>query len=162
MNNSIGRLIEGMAATLRKEVIPHVDGDYARGQAFGVIYMLNSLKLRASWSSGFLLEQLRGLDEAAHALEAVTSELPGVPLPTAHAPADLPDAATLESARDEGDRQICELIDWLADNRGALPAEAVGRAKSIIDRYIERQAKFELSTSAKPMFVEMSGGADKT
>ena len=59
MNNSLARLIDGMVATLRKEVIPRVEGDYARGQAFGVIYMLNSLKLRCSWSNAFLVEQLR-------------------------------------------------------------------------------------------------------
>ena len=53
MNNSLPRLIDGMVATLRKEVIPRVDGDYARGQAFGVIYMLNSLKLRC-----FVVERL--------------------------------------------------------------------------------------------------------
>ena len=40
MNNSLPRLIDGMVATLRKEVIPHIEGDFARGQAYGVIYML--------------------------------------------------------------------------------------------------------------------------
>ena len=42
MNNSLPRLIDGMVATLRKEVIPRVEGDFARGQAFGVIYMLKA------------------------------------------------------------------------------------------------------------------------
>jgi len=70
VNNSLGRLIDGMAATLKSEVIPHVEGDYARGQAFGVIYMLNSLKLRASWSNAFLVGQLRALEQASRALVA--------------------------------------------------------------------------------------------
>ena len=47
MNNSLPRLIDGMVAMLRKEVIPHIEGDFARGQAYGVIYMLSSIKLRA-------------------------------------------------------------------------------------------------------------------
>ena len=64
MNNSLPRLIDGMVATLRKEVIPHIDGDFARGQAYGVIYVLNSIKLRAAWSNAFLSEQLRALEEA--------------------------------------------------------------------------------------------------
>lgn len=42
MNNSLERLIDGMVATLREEVIPQVGTEFARGQAFGVIYMLNS------------------------------------------------------------------------------------------------------------------------
>ena len=44
MNNSLPRLIEGMVATLRSEIIPHLDGEFARGQAFGVIYMLNNIR----------------------------------------------------------------------------------------------------------------------
>jgi hypothetical protein len=68
VNNSLPRLIDGMVQTLQKEIIPHIEGDYARGQAYGVIYMLNSIKLRASWSCGFLLEQLRALDEAKHSV----------------------------------------------------------------------------------------------
>ena len=73
MNNSLSRLIDGMVATLRNEVIPHVEGDYARGQAFGVIYMLNSLKLRASWSNAFLVEQLRALETASRALADIAA-----------------------------------------------------------------------------------------
>ena len=65
MNNSLPRLIDGMIATLRKEVIPHIDGDFARGQAYGVIYMLSSIKLRAAWSNAFLSEQLRALEAAS-------------------------------------------------------------------------------------------------
>ena len=53
MNNSLHRLIDGMVATLRSEVIPNIGTEFARGQAFGVIYMLNSIRLRAEWSSAF-------------------------------------------------------------------------------------------------------------
>ena len=79
MNNSLPRLIDGMVATLRKEVIPRVDGEYARGQAFGVIYMLNSLKLRCSWSNAFLLEQLTSLEAANRDLQALARNYPARP-----------------------------------------------------------------------------------
>jgi hypothetical protein len=151
-----------MVATLRTEVIPHVEGDYARGQAYGVIYMLNSLKLRASWSNGFLMEQVRALEDVWRALHTVALDLPGAPIPAMQAPPALLDAAAMEAARNEGDKNLCDLIDWLATNRRALSLEALRRAEEIIDGYIERQSKFELSTSAKPMFVEMSGGSEKT
>lgn len=157
MNNSLPRLIDGMVATLRKEIIPHVEGDYARGQAFGIIYMLLSLKLRASWSNAFLAEQLRALEDVSRALRPLAAELPGAPLPDVHAPRDLPDAADLMALRDAGDAQLCELIDWLASHR----SDAAVRAGAIVDDYLQRQSKFELATSAKPMFVEMSGGAEK-
>ena len=83
MNNSLPRLIDGMVATLRKEVIPHIDGDFARGQAYGVIYMLGSIKLRAAWSNAFLSEQLRALEAASLELKSLAAELPGAPLPEA-------------------------------------------------------------------------------
>jgi hypothetical protein len=94
VNNSLERLIDGMAATLRMEVIPYVEADYARGQAFGVIYMLNSLKLRASWSNAFLLGQLRALADAARSLGPLAAELPGAPVPDLRGLPELPDAQT--------------------------------------------------------------------
>lgn len=160
MNNSLPRLIDGMVATLRADIIPHVEGDYARGQAYGVIYMLMSLKLRASWSNAFLIEQLRALEQASRELEAL--DLPGAPLPQARAPAQLPEAEDLMAMRDAGDERLSALIDWLSSRRKSLPADTSARALAIIDRYLNRQSKFELSTSAKPMFAEMSGGAEQS
>ena len=162
MNNSLPRLIDGMIATLRREIIPRVEGDFARGQAFGLIYMLNSIRLRASWSNVFLLEQILALDEASRDLEAVVVELPGAPAPDVHAPVGLPTEAELEAARDRGDAKICELIDWLAAHRDAAPAAAVARADAVVARYVHRQLKWELSTSARPMFDEMSRGSEKS
>ena len=124
MNNSLTRLIDGMAATLRKDVIPHVEGDYARGQAFGVIYMLNSLKLRAAWSNAFLLEQLHALEDASRELAAL--DLLGAPLPATHAPTELLDAAALTAMRDAGDRRLCELVD------GVLVEKAVGTKEGLL------------------------------
>ena len=159
MNNSLERLIDGMAATLRAEVIPHIEGDYARGQAFGVIYMLNSLKLRTSWSNAFLLGQLQALEVASRALGALADDLPGAPMPDAATPQALPDAAQLQEARDEGDAKMCALIDWLALYGGRT--DAALKAQSIVDDYINKQTKYELNSSARPMFVEMSGVAEQ-
>jgi hypothetical protein len=156
------RLIDGMVATLRKEVIPHIDGDFARGQAYGVIYMLNSIKLRAAWSNAFLSEQLRALEEARLELRTLAAELPGAPVPDPSERANLPDTAELEAVRNAGDRRICELIDWLAANQATIAPDALARAEATIDRYLDRQSRFELTTSAKPMFVEISGGAEKS
>lgn len=86
MNNSLPRLIDGMVATLRREVIPHIDGDFARGQAFGVIYMLNSLKLRASWSNEFLIEQLRALEEASRISRGSARKFPPLSSPACARP----------------------------------------------------------------------------
>jgi hypothetical protein len=150
-----------MVATLRKEIIPHVEGEFARGQAFGVIYMLNSLKLRASWSNGYLHEQLRALDELSRELARLAEDLPGAPLDLARAAPALPESAALEAERDAASQKLCELIDWLASHDDSVSSDARARAEAMIDKYLNRQFRHEILTSAKPMFVEMSGGAEK-
>lgn len=162
MNNSLPRLIDGMVAALRREVIPHVEGEFARGQAFGVVYMLESIKRRASWSNGFLGEQLAALDELCRELAALEGRLPGVPLPKPPGVSALPDATELEQLRDAGDAGVCRLVDWLAERRPELPADAAASADAAIDRYIRRQLRFELATCARPMFEEISTGAEPT
>jgi hypothetical protein len=161
VNNSLPRLIDGMIATLRGEIIPHVEGDFARGQAFGLIYMLSSIRLRAAWSNEFLLEQIRALEDASQDLEAVMADLTGAPALTVRAPSGAPTAGELESMRDQGAARVCELIDWLAAHGAGAPAVAVARADDIIARYVHRQLKWELTTSAKPMFDEISRGSEK-
>jgi hypothetical protein len=78
------------------------------------------------------------------------------------APAALPEAATLEAERDRGDARIGDLIEWLAAHGGALPPRARAAAEAAIDGYLNRQSRHEIATSARPMFREMSGGAEKT
>jgi hypothetical protein len=92
MNNALTRLIDGMVATLRAEVIPATQGEYARGQAFGVIYMLESLKLRTDWSPAFLRERADALAALADAIEPE-------------------DAAAARDIRERGDAAVCDLID---------------------------------------------------
>jgi hypothetical protein len=162
MNNSLPRLIDGMVATLRKEVIPHIEGDFARGQAFGVIYMLNSLKLRASWSNEFLIEQLRAQEDAARELDGLGAEIPAALFPNVRAPDQTPHSAEIEAMRNHGDERISALIDWLAAHQDSVSTEVAAHIEATIDRYLHRQLKWELSTSAKPMFVEISGGAERS
>ena len=76
MNNSFSRLIDGMCATLRGEVLTRLDDEFARGQVYGVINLLNTFKARADWSAGFLLAQIDAQDEALQALRPLT----GLPL----------------------------------------------------------------------------------
>ena len=52
MNNSLDRLIEGITATLRAHVIPNVTDAYARGQAIGVIDLLNNIAPAAGMGAG--------------------------------------------------------------------------------------------------------------
>lgn len=158
MNNSLARLIEGMVATLRSEVIPQIGSEFARGQAFGVIYLLNSIRLRAEWSGAFYREQLAAQVELAGALTPLLASLDAPLLPEQAAPDT--DGLTLEALRDANDGRICALIEWLGNNADSLGPERKAAIESALHNYMDRQLKFELSTSAKPMFAEISSGSE--
>ena len=64
--------------------------------------------------------------------------------------------------RDAGDARSATSSTGSPPIARACRPEAAARAENIVDAYLARQAKYEISTSAKPMFVEMSGGAEKT
>ncbi len=150
MNNSLGRLIDGMVETLRQDILPNLEGEFVRGQLYGVIYALKSLQLRASWSSSFLLEQISALRALREATTSLPAEAPRVTLPAA-----LPhDAGELEALRDAGDAAVSALIGWLATHEH--PA-----AETAVRAYIHRQLKHDLQTSAKPMFAEISLGKEQ-
>ncbi len=157
MNNSLDRLLDGMASTLRTQIIPKLDDDFARGQAFGVIYMLNSIRLRADWSIDFLKDQLALQATALTALNAALRGR-GPALPDGALPQALVSAKALQDLRDANDRAICGLIVWLAD--AGLPAPDRAAIETILDRYMTDQARHELKTSARPMFAEMSRGTE--
>jgi hypothetical protein len=160
MNNSLPRLIDGMIASLRQEIIPHIDSEFARGQAFGVIFILSCIRRRSSWSNEFLLEQIRALEEASRELGEVAVDLAGAPRPAIVAPAEFATSAELERIRDEGDARVCDLIDWLAQRRDGLPSTVVAKADATIRTYMRRQLQWEMKTSAKPMFDEISRGSE--
>jgi hypothetical protein len=147
MNNSFPRLIEGMCATLRTEVLPRLDDEFARGQVYGVINLLNTFKVRADWSAGFLLQQVAiqcsALDEVS-ALMAGHAALAAMPQPSQPSqvlqlappqpppqvlqqPPPLleptPDPASvahLQAQRDAGNQRICDWLAWL-DAAAATP-----------------------------------------
>lgn len=158
MNNSFERLIEGMTEALRHEVIPHLDGEFARGQVFGVIFILNNLKMRAGWTQQFLGAQIEALSALANDLAAV-KDLPAA-MPRVSPPVAAGGARALE-ARDIGDGQVAALIDWLGEQGERLPPASFLTVNAAIDSYLKRQIRHELTTSAKPMFAEISLGREQ-
>lgn len=156
MNNSLKRMIDGMAATLRQEVIPQIGSEFARGQAFGVIYMLNSIGMRANWSPEFVDAQIAAQLALAEALAPLLAGLDAPGLPQA-ATGGL-GVSALEARRDDNEARVCALIEW--HGRAALDADRRLAIEAAFRSYMDRQLKHELQTSAKPMFAEMSSGAE--
>ncbi|HMO47377.1 MAG TPA: hypothetical protein PKB14_15255 [Rubrivivax sp.] len=155
MNNSFPRLIDGMCATLRSEVLTRLDDEFARGQVFGVINLLNTFKVRADWASGFLLEQIAAQQQALDALRPLVDvALPAAPLPSA-----VPIAELLER-RDEGNRALEAVMRWLGAEGDALPAGRRGEIEAWLRRAMRAEVDLELKYAPRPLFAEMSSGRE--
>lgn len=163
MNNSFPRLIDGMCATLRTEVLTRLDDEFARGQVFGIINLLNTFKARADWSAGFLLQQL---DAQRAALDGVVTLLQGQPaaatlpaLPHGQAPVSTP-IADLLALRDEGNRAIGALLGWLDAERERLDPETAAQVEKLLRTAMRAEVDIELKNSPRPLFAEMSSGRE--
>jgi len=155
MNNSFARLVDGMCATLRAEVLTRLEDDFARGQVFGVINLLNTFKVRADWSAGFLLQQIEAQRQA---LAAVRELLPGA----VQAPAALPAATPvpeLLALRDANNRAIAEVLHWL-DAHGEVDGEAARQAEELLRAAMRAEVEIESRNSPRPLFAEMSSGRE--
>ena len=163
MNNSFPRLIDGMCATLRGEVLTRLDDEFARGQVFGIINLLNTFKARADWSAGFLLQQIAAQQQALDGVRAcvaggaAAAMLPA--LPQAPLPAATP-IAELLARRDAGNRAIDGLIAWLDAADGDLGADAAAAIEALLRRAMRAEVDLELRNSPRPLFAEMSSGRE--
>jgi hypothetical protein len=79
----------------------------------------------------------------------------------------LPEAGTSSSTAPElqavfeaGQGRVCALLEWLAQVRDRLPRARIEAIDAALRRYMSRQLKWELATSARPMFAEISSGAE--
>jgi hypothetical protein len=159
VNNSLHRLIDGMIAQLRTEVIPRLDDEFARGQAFGVVDVLNNLKPRVDWLVTPLAEEVDEQRALLATLNAAFGGAAGYPAaPVQPAPAAGATARDIEALRNRLDEQICDAIDWLGRERAGLPAQRVQDVEAQIKSHLQRQLKRELSLTPKPLFGEISKG----
>ncbi|HSB97392.1 MAG TPA: hypothetical protein VLC91_13130 [Spongiibacteraceae bacterium] len=160
MNNSLDRLIDGLIATVRAEIIPRLDDEFARGQAYGVVDILNNLKPRIDWLATPLVDEVREQEALLSELAAQFGDNAGFPGASPVA-AQLQAGATahdIELLRNRLDQQICASIDWLGEQRATLPAEKMQAIEAQIKNHLQRQLKRELSLTPKPLFGEISKG----
>jgi hypothetical protein len=121
-----------MCATLRTEVLPRLDDEFARGQVYGVINLLNTFKARADWAPAFLLLQLDAQRQGAgHGGRGAGRRARRTRGARCRSAWSAPAAAELLAARDDGNRAIGEVLAWLAGpGREALPAEAAAQRRT--------------------------------
>jgi len=151
MNNSFARLIDGMCETLRAEVLTRLDDDFARGQVFGVINLLNTFKVRG----------LEGAAAAARELGAAQGAgLPPAPTVAAKAVAAPQPIEALLAARDENNRAIEAWVDWLDAVGQRLGEAAVARIEAPLRDAMRAEVDLELRHAPRPLFAEMSSGRE--
>ncbi len=158
MNNSLDRIIDGMIATLRGEIIPRLEDEFARGQAYGAVDLLNNLKPRIDWLvTPFFDEvqaQRRLLEQLADIFKGSQPSLPQAPVAIAVEAGAT--AASIETLRNQLDEHICALIDWLAQHERELGAAAVATAQTAFKQHMQVQLKREMGLTPKPLFAEIA------
>ena len=163
MNNSFPRLIDGVCATLRSEVLARISDEYARSQVYGVINLLNTFKARADWSAGFLLQQIEaqrvGLAVAAEVFGAADPPTPAPALPAFATPVATP-IADLLALRDQGNRGLSAAGAWLDQHSGELAPADAERLAGALQAAMRAEVEIELAHSPRPMFAEMSGAVE--
>ncbi|WP_050401539.1 hypothetical protein [Bradyrhizobium embrapense] len=159
MSASFERLIDGIVDALQSHVVPNSRDDFVRGQVFSAIYALNGLKLAADWKAGPLLEQVRLQDDTFAAVKRLADGMAHPELPaTPRIGGDLLDVAAIEAMRDDGDRQLGQLLLW-ASGEGARAANRdVAGIERLLRRAICDQLKIELATTPKSMLEQIAGG----
>lgn len=161
MNNSFPRLIDGMVSVLREGVLPRLQDDFLRGQLYGVIYILNHMKVRGDWSVAWLGEEL----DAQHKLIGDVVRLAeGAPVPPPAKPADalppLLTAGELEARRNNGNAQIGELLAWFQQQGAELEPAAREAIDAALRDYMLQEARIEMRNTARSMFAEMSQNSE--
>ena len=158
MNNSLDRLFAGIIASLHGEIIPRLDDEFARGQAYAAMDLLNNLRPRIDWAVGPLAEQITAQLAAVRRIAELAPQAPVPPEGWRETPAPAGGEA-LRRKRDALDQYLCTVLDWLPQAPAAL-REAV---QAVLTQYMKEQVRREVSLAAKPLFGEIAGntGAEK-
>ncbi|WP_137389405.1 hypothetical protein [Rhodoligotrophos defluvii] len=154
MNNSLDRLIAGIIATLRNDVIPNVTEPYARGQAIGVVDVLGNIAGRIEWARAPLLA---AVETRTAAIRAARALVPAAPGPGQDAPYASLSAADLLAERNRLDGEIADLLVWASqhpEHTGAREAAAVLR------QAVRDDLTREMKMTKKPLFAEIARGRE--
>lgn len=157
MNNSLERLIEGMIASLRNDIIPNVSDAYARGQAIGVVDMLNTIAARTEWSRSPILSAIEARQTV---IRDVRRLLPGAAATDSMAAVDFSTVATsneLVIARNRLDAELCDLIA-IAFAEPSTADENVLHARDLLREHMHADAETEMKLTRKPLFAEIAKG----
>lgn len=153
MNVALERVIEGIIETLRVDVIAKLADPYARGQAVGVIDLLNNIGPRLEWARSPILASLHD----KRALLAAVAPLIGSTVPEATEP-PLETLSSAELLR-QGDRLDAAIGDAIAmAHAHAARDPAAAEALDLLTRYLHEALTQEMKMTRKPLFAEIASG----
>jgi hypothetical protein len=160
MTNSLERIFDGIIDVLHSRVIPKIQEESVRGQAYGALDMLRNLKPRVEWAVGPLHDDVaEGLSLVERIAALLEDAEPAPPPAQAERPATSRlTAAELEPMRDRLDEHLCEILRWTAEHRQTLPAGRAGEIETAIRDQQRARLKREVKLTAPPLFGEISRG----
>jgi hypothetical protein len=158
MTNSLERIFDGIIDALQTRVMPKIQDESARGQAYGVLDMLRNLKPRVEWAAGPLQDDVtQQLVLVTRIAALIDRAVPAAPA----APSDVtlpsrPTAADVEPMRDRLDRYLCAVLRWTDENRARLPAGRAEEIETLIRDQQRVRLKREVKLTAPALFGEIS------
>ena len=166
MNNSLDRLIGGIIATLRTHVIPNVTDGYARGQAIGVIDLLNNIAPRLEWARAPLAEAVAARRNAIRAVRARLPQAPAGGKDWSDEALACASSSELAAERDRLDGEIADLIAWTHATLGTHGGAHghghdadIAAAIASLRQHVRDELKREMTLTKKPLFAEISKAA---
>ena len=156
MNISLDRLLEGIIATLRTDVIPNVSDAYARGQAVGVIDLLNNIGPRIEWARAPVAAAIA---EKRALLRAVAKLLPDMPARAATDEIEATSTAELSAERDRLDAEIGDVLALIHARKPAGEPQAQ-QALGLLKQHMHDELAREMKLTRKPLFAEIAGGGE--
>lgn len=157
MKISLERLIEGTIATLRADVIPNIPDAYARGQAVGVIDLLNNIVPKIEWTREPLIDAVA---EKTALLSEVSGLLPEVSALVRSGEAQIISTAELSAERDRLDAAICEVLALVGPQKSNGNSGTRQQVLGLLKRHIHDELVQQMKLTRKPLFAEIASGGD--
>ena len=154
MNLPLQRLIDGIVATMRADVIPHVSDPYARGQAVGVIDLLHNIAPRIEWAQAPLA---RLVAEKRRLLSEIAASIPAFEAASAQRVPGTHTADDLLALKAELDAAIGDAIAVIWPRRHEAP---FGALMDVVKAHLHDEMVAEMKITRKPLFAEIASGGD--
>jgi len=157
MNASLERLLEGIIATLRTDVIPNIGDGYARGQAVGVIDLLNNIGPRIEWARAPVAAAIAEKQTLLRALGKLLPDLPQAAMVDCNVGSS---TVELAAERDRLDAAIGDALALIHASKPAGSAEALQQALALLKQHMHDELTREMKLTRKPLFAEIASGGD--